>query len=101
MGLMYDPLTALFLLLITGVGSLIHVYAIGYMEHQGSGRMQQRSELGSGDPGHDFIGDRRVEPFGCGFERREGGAAVGKADRLVAELGEHGQCCRPPPPSSA
>lgn len=31
--LLYDPLTALFLLLITGVGSLIHIYSIGYMEH--------------------------------------------------------------------
>ena len=31
--LLYDPLTSLFLLLITGVGSLIHVYSIGYMEH--------------------------------------------------------------------
>ncbi len=33
MDLLYDPLTALFLLLVTGVGSLIHVYSIGYMEH--------------------------------------------------------------------
>ncbi len=33
MDLLYDPLTALFLLLITGVGSLIHVYSIGYMAH--------------------------------------------------------------------
>ena len=33
MELLYDPLSALFLLLITGVGSLIHVYSIGYMEH--------------------------------------------------------------------
>lgn len=33
MDLLYDPLAALFLLLITGVGSLIHVYAIGYMAH--------------------------------------------------------------------
>ena len=33
MDLLYDPLTALFLLLITGVGSLIHIYSIGYMEH--------------------------------------------------------------------
>ena len=32
-GLLYDPLSALFLLLITGVGSLIHVYSVGYMEH--------------------------------------------------------------------
>src|SRR3954454_13449310 len=32
-GLLYDPLAALFLLLITGVGGLIHVYSIGYMEH--------------------------------------------------------------------
>ncbi len=33
MALLYDPLSALFLLLITGVSSLIHVYSIGYMEH--------------------------------------------------------------------
>ena len=33
MDLLYDPLSALFLLLITGVGSLIHIYSIGYMEH--------------------------------------------------------------------
>ena len=33
MALLYDPLSALFLLLITGVGSLIHIYSIGYMEH--------------------------------------------------------------------
>ncbi len=32
-GLLYDPLSALFVLLITGVGGLIHVYSIGYMEH--------------------------------------------------------------------
>ncbi len=31
--LLLDPLSVLFLLLITGVGSLIHVYSIGYMEH--------------------------------------------------------------------
>ena len=30
-GLLYDPLSALFLLLITGVGALIHIYSIGYM----------------------------------------------------------------------
>src|SRR6478735_12804835 len=29
MDLLYDPLSSLFLLLITGVGSLIHVYSIG------------------------------------------------------------------------
>ncbi len=33
MDLLYDPLSALFLLLITGVGTLIHIYSIGYMEH--------------------------------------------------------------------
>ncbi len=33
LGLLYDPLSALFLLLITGVGSLIHLYSVGYMEH--------------------------------------------------------------------
>ena len=31
--LLIDPLSILFVLLITGVGSLIHVYSIGYMEH--------------------------------------------------------------------
>ena len=32
-GLLADPLSILFVLLITGVGSLIHVYSIGYMSH--------------------------------------------------------------------
>ncbi|MDQ3306922.1 MAG: NADH-quinone oxidoreductase subunit L [Actinomycetota bacterium] len=32
-GLLFDPLSALFVLLITGVGGLIHIYSIGYMEH--------------------------------------------------------------------
>jgi NADH-quinone oxidoreductase subunit L len=31
--LLLDPLSLTFVLLITGVGSLIHVYSIGYMEH--------------------------------------------------------------------
>ncbi len=30
---LFDPLSALFVLLITGVGSLIHIYSIGYMAH--------------------------------------------------------------------
>lgn len=33
MDLLYDPLSALFLLLITGVSALIHLYSVGYMEH--------------------------------------------------------------------
>ena len=32
-GLLYDPLSSVFVLLITGVGFLIHVYSIGYMSH--------------------------------------------------------------------
>ena len=32
-GVLVDPLSVLFILLITGVGSLIHVYSIAYMEH--------------------------------------------------------------------
>ena len=32
-GLLFDPLSATFVLLITGVGFLIHVYSLGYMEH--------------------------------------------------------------------
>ncbi|MET7398299.1 NADH-quinone oxidoreductase subunit L [Dactylosporangium sp. NPDC005572] len=33
LGLLFDPLSAMFVLLITGVGSLIHLYAVGYMAH--------------------------------------------------------------------
>ena len=33
MGLRVDPLSMTFVLLITGVGSLIHIYSIGYMAH--------------------------------------------------------------------
>ncbi|WP_106848564.1 NADH-quinone oxidoreductase subunit L [Blastococcus sp. Marseille-P5729] len=32
-GLLLDPLSMTFVLLITGVGSLIHIYSIGYMSH--------------------------------------------------------------------
>src|SRR5256886_3663968 len=32
-GFLYDPLSAIFVLLITGVGFLIHLYAVGYMAH--------------------------------------------------------------------
>src|SRR6266576_5310105 len=31
--LLFDPLSALFVLLITGVGGLIHIYSVGYMAH--------------------------------------------------------------------
>ncbi|MFD0883160.1 NADH-quinone oxidoreductase subunit L [Streptosporangium algeriense] len=33
MGILIDPLSISFALLITGVGSLIHIYSIGYMSH--------------------------------------------------------------------
>jgi NADH-quinone oxidoreductase subunit L len=32
-GMLLDPLSLVFVLLITGVGGLIHIYAIGYMAH--------------------------------------------------------------------
>ncbi|HEX8079445.1 MAG TPA: NADH-quinone oxidoreductase subunit L [Jatrophihabitans sp.] len=32
-GFLLDPLSLAFVLLITGVGSLIHIYAVGYMRH--------------------------------------------------------------------
>ena len=32
-GMRIDPLSLTFMLLITGVGSLIHIYSIGYMQH--------------------------------------------------------------------
>ena len=32
-GFLLDPLSLIFCLLITGVGSLIHIYAVGYMAH--------------------------------------------------------------------
>ncbi len=37
-GLLYDPLSAVFVLLITGVGFLIHVYSVGYMAQDSEGR---------------------------------------------------------------
>ena len=32
---MVDRLTAVMLLVVTGIGSLIHIYSIGYMAHEG------------------------------------------------------------------
>ena len=33
-GFMLDPLSALMILVVTGIGFLIHVYSIGYMDHE-------------------------------------------------------------------
>ncbi|WP_283139871.1 NADH-quinone oxidoreductase subunit L [Rhizohabitans arisaemae] len=38
MGLLIDPLSISFALLITGVGTLIHIYSIGYMSHDSDRR---------------------------------------------------------------
>jgi NADH-quinone oxidoreductase subunit L len=32
-GMLLDPLSIVFILLITGVGGLIHIYAVGYLDH--------------------------------------------------------------------
>ncbi|MGH3280115.1 MAG: NADH-quinone oxidoreductase subunit L [Trebonia sp.] len=37
-GILLDPLSITFVLLITGVGSLIHIYSIGYMAHDSERR---------------------------------------------------------------
>jgi NADH-quinone oxidoreductase subunit L len=37
-GLRIDPLSLVFVLLVTGVGALIHIYSIGYMAHDQAGR---------------------------------------------------------------
>ncbi len=37
-GLLLDPLSVTFILLITGVGALIHIYAVGYMAHDPDSR---------------------------------------------------------------
>src|ERR1700753_4352309 len=37
-GFLFDPLSGVFVLLITGVGSLIHLYAVGYMAHDAGRR---------------------------------------------------------------
>src|SRR5260370_27116373 len=34
-GFLLDPLSAVMLLVVTGVGFLIHIYSIGYMGHEG------------------------------------------------------------------
>jgi NADH-quinone oxidoreductase subunit L len=43
MGFAFDPLTAVMCLIVTGVGSLIHVYSIGYMadDHRDDGGFQR------------------------------------------------------------
>src|SRR6202034_1384235 len=38
MGILLDPLSISFVLLITGVGSLVHIYSVGYMEHDSDRR---------------------------------------------------------------
>jgi NADH-quinone oxidoreductase subunit L len=38
MGILLDPLSISFALLITGVGSLIHIYSVGYMSHDSERR---------------------------------------------------------------
>ena len=38
MGILLDPLSISFTLLITGVGSLIHIYSVGYMSHDSDRR---------------------------------------------------------------
>src|SRR5581483_10994042 len=38
LGILLDPLSISFVLLITGVGSLIHIYSIGYMAHDSDRR---------------------------------------------------------------
>ncbi len=43
-GILLDPLSISFVLLITGVGSLIHIYSIGYMAHD-SGRRRFFADL--------------------------------------------------------
>lgn len=37
-GMRMDPLSLVFIMLITGVGSLIHIYSVGYMAHDQEGR---------------------------------------------------------------
>ncbi len=34
-GFLLDPLSSVMILVVTGIGFLIHVYAVGYMEHEG------------------------------------------------------------------
>src|SRR5436305_5129771 len=34
-GFLFDPLSAIWLLFVTGVGTLIHIYSSGYMAHEG------------------------------------------------------------------
>ena len=43
LGLLLDPLSLSFVLLITGVGSLIHIYSIGYMAHDPAGAGSSRT----------------------------------------------------------
>ena len=91
-GLQLDQLSICFVLLITGVGSLIHIYAVGYM----AARSRAAAVLRLPQPVHRgdaAAGARRQLP---GALRRLGGRGPGvlPADRLlVAQAG----CRRPRP----
>ncbi|WP_353939610.1 hypothetical protein [Micromonospora sp. b486] len=49
-GLLFDPLAAVFVLLITGVGFLIHLYAVEYMAHDAGGGCSSRTSTCSSPP---------------------------------------------------
>ena len=72
LGLLYDPLSALFLLLITGVGGLIHIYSIGYMAHD-ERRRRFFAYLNL------FVASMLVLVLDLGLERLQSGLGLGQA----------------------
>ena len=105
MDLMYDPLTLLFLLLITGVGSLIHVYSIGYMAHDATPapvlRLPQPLRRRHADAGHGRqlprpvpgLGGRRpgvVPPHRLLAAQADSAAAAAKKAFVINRVGDIG-----------
>ena len=91
-GLLVDQLSIVFVLLITGVGGLIHVYSIGYMAHD-ERRRRFFAFLNL------FVAAMLLLVLGrqlSGAVRRLGGRGprLVPADRLLAAQADSGDCCQ-------
>ena len=83
MAFVFDPLTAVMCLVVTGVGSLIHVYSIGYMgdDHRDDGECRGAQNVQEIHP-CDHVDPRRDHRRGVdqGTDRRRAGHRVRQPD---------------------
>ncbi len=71
-GFLIDPLSLTFVLLITGVGSLIHIYAVGYMAPAAAGAHGHAVSVTSGGGAH-AVGARTGGAHAIGADDAHGG----------------------------